>query len=240
MPNCVGHGSSPLARGLRPGQSRKRAPQWIIPARAGFTASSWFEGALLADHPRSRGVYLCRRFRPVAPVGSSPLARGLLHPHNFVQYVTGIIPARAGFTAGSSRRASARRDHPRSRGVYTVIANSNADIKGSSPLARGLQLAKAGVSTKDRIIPARAGFTSLRPALRPRSPDHPRSRGVYPIQWPTDVKICGSSPLARGLHSRRRLPRRPRRIIPARAGFTSKRSLTPRRRRDHPRSRGVY
>ena len=50
----------------------------------------------------------------------------------------------------------------------------------------------------------------------------------------------GSSPLARGLHVEG-----PRReivagIIPARAGFTLRRSVRSRRVQDHPRSRGVY
>ena len=80
--------------------------------------------------------------------------------------------------------------------------------------------ARLGVYSR-RIIPARAGFTS-RGLTRPiRGTDHPRSRGVYD---PTDMpnySVMGSSPLARGLRRRRRRQRRPRRIIPARAGFTS-------------------
>ena len=50
----------------------------------------------------------------------------------------------------------------------------------------------------------------------------------------------GSSPLARGLRDRRGERRRGRRIIPARAGFTSPDSSPTRQSRDHPRSRGVY
>ena len=50
-------GSSPLARGLPPGQSHAPPALRIIPARAGFTTgglpSRWRRG----DHPRSRGVY---------------------------------------------------------------------------------------------------------------------------------------------------------------------------------------
>ena len=50
----------------------------------------------------------------------------------------------------------------------------------------------------------------------------------------------GSSPLARGLLRRERGPRRRRRIIPARAGFTGVGGRNPCTDRDHPRSRGVY
>ena len=54
------------------------------------------------------------------------------------------------------------------------------------------------------------------------------------------TRAGGSSPLARGLRSRPRLNADIRRIIPARAGFTS--TYRPIRAlfRDHPRSRGVY
>ena len=56
--------------------------------------------------------------------------------------------------------------------------------------------------------------------VRPGVVDHPRSRGVYADVLVGAGRHEGSSPLARGLPTRRRAPRR--------------------RRWDHPRSRGVY
>ena len=50
---------------------------------------------------------------------------------------------------------------------------------GSSPLARGLHAKIGGLSVSKRIIPARAGFTGLRPPPPDGPWDHPRSRGVY-------------------------------------------------------------
>ena len=70
------------------------------------------------------------------------------------------------------------------------------------------------------IIPARAGFT------------------VGEVSGHGDGG--GSSPLARGLRPAGRGGADGRGIIPARAGFTSTRRSPCRRRRDHPRSRGVY
>ena len=70
--------------------------------------------------------------------------------------------------------------------------------------------------------------------------DHPRSRGVYCAHAPSRVGCTGSSPLARGLRSRRLSVFRRWRIIPARAGFTRHRRPSGRSWRDHPRSRGVY
>ena len=50
----------------------------------------------------------------------------------------------------------------------------------------------------------------------------------------------GSSPLARGLPARIGRGDHARRIIPARAGFTSENNQPYERTQDHPRSRGVY
>ena len=151
-----------------------------------------------------------------------------------------IIPARAGFTTACNRAGAWRRDHPRSRGVYTRSSVSKSMREGSSPLARGLQQPRMGPRGRRRIIPARAGFTWRRRAACYCAADHPRSRGVYPGRLRPSSTRSGSSPLARGLLNNRHKKAIARRIIPARAGFTA-----PRRRpgpwsSDHPRSRGVY
>ena len=70
-------GSSPLTRGLRGGAPLHREGGRIIPARAGFTVNRPCRAGPARDHPRSRGVYPPVARWPVAPCGSSPLARGL-------------------------------------------------------------------------------------------------------------------------------------------------------------------
>ena len=132
----------------------------------------------------------------------------------------GIIPARAGFTrTGRARRSCAG---------------------GSSPLARGLPLRPPRPPTAPRIIPARAGFTPPGRGGPGGCPDHPRSRGVYRQPAAVTPGLNGSSPLARGLHLLRSRADHVRRIIPARAGFTTPGRGRGRASRDHPRSRGVY
>ena len=91
-------GSSPLARGLR-----RR------PCLAAVTA---------VDHPRSRGVYWINGEQQDIAVGSSPLARGLPTIAGHEIAVSGIIPARAGFTRPGRPGREPGADHPRSRGVY--------------------------------------------------------------------------------------------------------------------------
>ena len=192
----------------------------IIPARAGFTDRGRGARAGGGDHPRSRGVYGRVSSAVGTGVGSSPLARGLPQVHRLEELVGGIIPARAGFTEGPPAAVPARRDHPRSRGVYLV--------------------ALLRAAPQQRIIPARAGFTRPCAPAGSRCRDHPRSRGVYPPFIHTDLRNTGSSPLARGLPLQHRQVRHRPGIIPARAGFTSPPASPRAWSTDHPRSRGVY
>jgi len=197
-------GSSPLARGLLICGHGARVQPGIIPARAGFTPCTATRSPPGSDHPRSRGVY-----HPVPPgrlpvEGSSPLARGL--PRNVGRPPRNmrIIPARAGFTARMAARQAGRRDHPRSRGVYSWDVVSEHILPGSSPLARGLLKRAPGRACTARIIPARAGFTQRVRGHEARRPDHPRSRGVYSKRNRKAFRASGSSPLARGLRRGRR------------------------------------
>ena len=155
------HGSSPLARGL-PGT----CPIWrrrhrIIPARAGFTACREETSHGWQDHPRSRGVYSRPEIVLLTIEGSSPLARGLRWLRMGPFMMLRIIPARAGFTFRPRFRSWSPGDHPRSRGVYPSRPAPRISETGSSPLARGLLERRRQRLNINRIIPARAGFTSL-------------------------------------------------------------------------------
>ena len=113
-----GGGSSPLARGLLTQLSQQNASARIIPARAGFTGCEIASSPVHQDHPRSRGVYVLSRLDEPGLDGSSPLARGLPAKKVWVARISGIIPARAGFTRTHRAWPTAAEDHPRSRGVY--------------------------------------------------------------------------------------------------------------------------
>ena len=152
--------------------------------------------------------------------GSSPLARGLRVRPNDSQGVSGIIPARAGFTSPRLTASRPGWDHPRSRGVYGRRVVDSAVPAGSSPLARGLLVTLPVSRCLVWIIPARAGFT--------------------PAQSRIEMPLIGSSPLARGLRALRVRGPVVGRIIPARAGFTCSGRGRPSPWPDHPRSRGVY
>ena len=192
------------------------------------------------DHPRSRGVYAGRVDNPLRALGSSPLARGLPEPRRPPHSLRRIIPARAGFTNPTFLGRNFTTDHPRSRGVYLKGLTMPDIFAGSSPLARGLPPSWDGATVRAGIIPARAGFTGDGESTCAWLPDHPRSRGVYSGPRRSSLPGLGSSPLARGLRASRRPQPGPRRIIPARAGFTRVDNPLRAPLRDHPRSRGVY
>ena len=175
-----------------------------------------------------------------APQGSSPLARGLHWVAGPFLCRVGIIPARAGFTAGVSSVIAWRTDHPRSRGVYLGGGCEHGRTEGSSPLARGLPGARSPTEKSVGIIPARAGFTRRAVRRGRHRRDHPRSRGVYPAACPCGRWRPGSSPLARGLPYGDGRGSSFTGIIPARAGFTRPRRAGGPAAPDHPRSRGVY
>ena len=154
-------GSSPLARGLPHVNPGRHVPPRIIPARAGFTKYRVRLPDRREDHPRSRGVYRMRSRSPRLSVGSSPLARGLHIIRGLCRHLGRIIPARAGFTGGMTVTLYQKGDHPRSRGVYGWHDCDPVSEGGSSPLARGLQMSAQILRPLVRIIPARAGFTSV-------------------------------------------------------------------------------
>ena len=95
-----------------------------------------------------------------------------------------------------------------------------SSFRGSSPLARGLPGRIRVQGQAPRIIPARAGFTTM--------------------SFDTDKPPIGSSPLARGLQPHLAGDQAGLRIIPARAGFTATSTPCLGSTGDHPRSRGVY
>ena len=197
-PHTAG-GSSPLARGLHAGGERRRIQDRIIPARAGFTDAVLAHACPPWDHPRSRGVYVDEASMAATIPGSSPLARGLRLGGPAPSHGRRIIPARAGFTVPRAHMWTARRDHPRSRGVYRDTPVSRQICRGSSPLARGLLHNVPTFNRPTRIIPARAGFTFRIIVSEMNASDHPRSRGVYNSRSGVVSFAPGSSPLARGL-----------------------------------------
>ncbi len=183
-----------------------------------------------------------KRGRPdaVAEVddGSSPHARGTLHPFNDVGNLSRFIPACAG-NARSARRGSGRRTvHPRMRGERPPTIAATGRETGSSPHARGtcpLLPVRQGL---ERFIPACAGNATPPRTHHAPTTVHPRMRWERFPTSPSSRRAHGSSPHARGTH--RAGDCRPARLrfIPACAGNARDLIAARDRRQVHPRMRG--
>ncbi len=91
---------------------------------------------------------------------------------------------------------------------------------GSSPLARGAHVRSGERVWKVRFIPAGAGSTDPPEGWWYLHPVHPRWRGEHSCCFLLSSNARGSSPLARGAHSKSGALRRAGRFIPAGAGST--------------------
>ena len=111
--------------------------------------------------------------------------------------------------------------HPRSRGEHRENPDPKSTSLGSSPLARGT-LDDVGVLFGDlRLIPARAGNTTVDLGGELDLAAHPRSRGEHVRAANLALRIPGSSPLARGTPGQDGPRPGNLRLIPARAGNTT-------------------
>ena len=131
-------------------------------------------------------------------------------------------------------------DHPRASGEHQLPPLVGAVYVGSSPRERGTRGDHRRGRRWNRIIPARAGNTKRQACSSSRSSDHPRASGehaVHQFGWP---ERNGSSPRERGTLGTDNPDSLRSRIIPARAGNTSRAPKS--REGDHgssPRERGT-
>ena len=175
-------GSSPRARGARPGAHGRGRGRGIIPACAGSTPPARRQARPRGDHPRVRGEHRRVRGRGVAAGdhprvrgehievlseargerGSSPRARGAPADDLVGPSDRGIIPACAGSTPGGRSSLVTSWDHPRVRGEHCARAPSWGSNLGSSPRARGARPTPRRRAPTAGIIPACAGSTAGR------------------------------------------------------------------------------
>ena len=168
----------------------------IIPARAGFTCKCTRKPLMSKDHPRSRGVYGECAADFFCAGGSSPLARGLPRGEWQRQQERRIIPARAGFTLGRDACIECCKDHPRSRGVYSLQDLRARAHVGSSPLARGLRHLRLHGARRPGIIPARAGFT-LGDPWNPNDHSPYQTASAFTADLAPARRCCGSAAVER-------------------------------------------
>ena len=130
-------------------------------------------------------------------------------------------------------------DHPRSCGANSYKPRTMSSASGSSPLVRGQLGFERGLPAFGRIIPARAGPTTVDLLDARGKADHPRSCGANRHDQIVGILHGGSSPLVRGQLPNPRTQIINPRIIPARAGPTRQNISRATEVTDHPRSCGA-
>ena len=215
-------------------------PTRSIPACAGNTLQAEHRLCVITVHPRMRGEHDFRTVSVTGARGPSPHARGTHRTSAPSSHPRRSIPACAGNTRWSWRRASTSTVHPRMRGEHAGFGGIAGDNDGPSPHARGTRTASQGRGGGSRSIPACAGNTGCARRKCARRTVHPRMRGEHSSARSTACSTAGPSPHARGTLDAVEVVVRGRRSIPACAGNTS----PPWSRRTaiavHPRMRGEH
>ena len=166
--------------------------------------------------------------------------RGAHHQPGDVRQRPGIIPAYAGSTSPTRRRAAAARDHPRVCGEHHSRSADAARAMGSSPRMRGAPTATGLYGLQDGIIPAYAGSTPRPSRCRRPTRDHPRVCGEHTNNRTACKRRAGSSPRMRGALVCVLVHVSVVGIIPAYAGSTRNQSRGRTFYRDHPRVCGEH
>ena len=173
-------------------------------------------------------------------LGSSPQARGTLRESALRFQGVRFIPAGAGNTPGVSEAIYSLSVHPRRRGEHFIPSLGDLIAIGSSPQARGTHRVSCPGATYRRFIPAGAGNTTNVSAARVDCAVHPRRRGEHQRLLARAGSCVGSSPQARGTHTRQHQCRLDARFIPAGAGNTRRGANGDSTYTVHPRRRGEH
>ena len=217
------YGSSPRGRGKPPLPAPSHPICGLIPARAGKTPAPrrWVR----ADpaHPRAGGKNITAVWDGIVTVGSSPRGRGKHCEPVECSVIAGLIPARAGKTASMPLDSTVIGAHPRAGGENSRSSRTFVSWLGSSPRGRGKHQVWRCYEEHSRLIPARAGKTSLHDTSCAMYRAHPRAGGENLSARKCCSSAVGSSPRGRGKQGLHGGEHRGARLIPARAGKTGSR-----------------
>jgi len=151
-----------------------------------------------------------------------------------------FIPALAGNMRVGSVSIDVHTVHPRACGEHNKADYKEGLKCGSSPRLRGTCTLIAIIYHYIRFIPALAGNMGFAGIQININTVHPRACGEHPVCICPSPAQFGSSPRLRGTSRRPRLPRRPRRFIPALAGNIFLQLTNLRGHPVHPRACGEH
>ncbi len=133
----AGVGSSPRARGAVDHGGHVGLGLRFIPTCAGSSIAQYSCTRPDTVHPHVRGEQLTALAGRCLPNGSSPRARGAVHPYHLPPGSQRFIPTCAGSRCGTSPLSPRRPVHPHVRGEQPDSASAGEVRIGSSPRARG-------------------------------------------------------------------------------------------------------
>ena len=160
---AVGMGSPPLAWGILGEKANYSESRGITPTCVGNTEELRVGLNLIWDHPHLRGEYLVAQASSTTVPGSPPLAWGILSAMRPAGHLLRITPTCVGNTQVVVLKESLKQDHPHLRGEYAGEVAAIRAIKGSPPLAWGIQPSSDRDIFYARITPTCVGNTSLGP-----------------------------------------------------------------------------
>ena len=233
-----GAGSSPRGRGKPKAPKTVKLTVRLIPARAGKTPWTASLSISRPAHPRAGGENAINSMGAGIAEGSSPRGRGKPYGLDSQLALSGLIPARAGKTPSTASLSTSRPAHPRAGGENRMSLIAWSRATGSSPRGRGKLVPWPAYHSAARLIPARAGKTSLTCSLTPPPRAHPRAGGENLLLRGGENRREGSSPRGRGKQKLPGVPAPGSRLIPARAGKTHYQPGPPRSLTAHPRAGG--
>ena len=232
-------GAPPRVRGRRRGQAPIQPRQGSTPARAGPTGSACSTPRASSEHPRACGADWWRWPPASGARGAPPRVRG--RPAAGLHHVLrrGSTPARAGPTRCCTSCWGGRREHPRACGADIMRRLDGGVQRGAPPRVRGRPSRMSSNDQAPRSTPARAGPTTVRPALASAQAEHPRACGADFAAVTAIEPADGAPPRVRGRHPAERDHALDDRSTPARAGPTTARRPGRRSPAEHPRACGA-
>ena len=151
-------------------------------------------------------------------LGSSPRVRGTRDAGRRPVEADRFIPACAGNAERGALIKIDRPVHPRVCGERATICFRSNSASGSSPRVRGTLAAWAGMTARDRFIPACAGNAGEATLRTSTDSVHPRVCGERKNLTIGGLFHNGSSPRVRGTRAGRHVEPQHHRFIPACAG----------------------
>ena len=231
-------GSSPRGRGkLEPFDDDRHGGR-LIPARAGKTSARDDPWLGLTAHPRAGGENKPASALTWTASGSSPRGRGKRPARRGPRRRIRLIPARAGKTGWRCVWPRNSGAHPRAGGENAARRVLRGTSRGSSPRGRGKPLMPWQRQVADGLIPARAGKTHGVPWPLASPAAHPRAGGENLDNRERAGDDAGSSPRGRGKHFGDFAAKAGTRLIPARAGKTTRATQSGAVSEAHPRAGG--